>query len=279
MPSPRPAPIRWEREKRPTRREARGGHACPASSARSRGARLFAFRSSVFGLLSDFGFRASDFSLHRALTALAFFACTLLSLPAQPAKPPLYENTFEQAEIGKLPEGFMSLNGEFAVKQVGTNKCLELPGAPLDTFTVLYGPAASADVAVSARIFGTARGRREPTFGVGLGGASGFRLRVSPGKKALELLKDEDVKASVPYTWKSGTWTLLRLQIRKVKDGAWRAEGKAWEQGSAEPADWSLTTDDQTEPVTGKASIMGCPFSGTPIDFDDLRVEAATAKP
>src|SRR5262245_11193389 len=100
----------------------------------------------------------------------------------------LYENNFEKAEVGKVPDDLMVLGGEFAVKSEGTNKFLELPGSPLDSFAVQFGPAEKEDVAVSARVQGTSKGRRAPTLGVGLGGVSGWKLQVSPAKKAVELL-------------------------------------------------------------------------------------------
>src|SRR2546425_1132311 len=82
----------------------------------------------------------------------------------------VYENNFEKVEVCKLPEEvppFMVLEGAFVVKAEGTNKFLELPGQPLDTFGALFGPTESSEVEVSARIHGTAQGRRFPTFGVG----------------------------------------------------------------------------------------------------------------
>jgi hypothetical protein len=190
-----------------------------------------------------------------------------------PAKP-LYENNFEQADAGQLPDGFLALNGEFVVKEEGGNKFLELPGTPLDSFAVLFGPTETADWAVSARIFGTTKGRRSPTFGVGLGGVGGYKLQVSPGKKALELLRDQDVKASVAFDWPPGAWVHLRLQLRKIKDGEWKIEGKVWPDGSAEPAEWLVTFTDQEAPPPGRASVLGSPFAGTPIWYDDLRVTA-----
>ena len=191
-----------------------------------------------------------------------------------PAKAkPLFESNFEQTEVGKLPEGFEFAVGDFTVKADGTNKFLELPGSPLDSFSIQFGPVETADVAVSGSIFGTMKGRRGPTFGVGLGGVGGFKLQVAPGKKMLELLKDQDVKTSAAFDWKGGEWTQLRLQIRKLKDGEWKIKGKAWPQGSTEPKDWMLTLDEKEEPVAGKASVIASPFSGTPIGFDDLVVE------
>lgn len=185
----------------------------------------------------------------------------------------LYSNDFEKEEPAKLPEGFLVLNGEFTVKTLGTNRVLELPGAPLDGFAAQFGPAEAADVAVSARIFGTVRGRRGPTFGVGLGGVSGWRLQVSPGKKALELFKNDEARARTAYEWKSGTWTRFCLQVRKLKDGAWRVEGKVWMDGGEEPKEWTLAAEETELPTAGRASVAGSPFSGTPIWFDDLVVE------
>ena len=193
----------------------------------------------------------------------------------EPVRPPsvLYENNFEKADAGKLPDEFMALAGDFVVKRDGTNQVLELPGSPLDSFAMQFGPTETADVAVAARILGTAKGRRTPAFGVGLGGVAGYKLQVSPGKKSLELLKDQEVKISAAFDWQSGGWTQLHLQIRKVKAGEWRIEGKAWAQGNVEPGEWSVAFDEKEEPVAGRASVLGNPFAGTAIWFDDLRVE------
>lgn len=186
----------------------------------------------------------------------------------------LYENDFEKAAVGGVPEDLMVLGGEFAVKRSGTNQFLELPGAPLDSFAVQFGPAAKDSVTATARVFSTNKGRRTPTFGVGLGGVSGWKLQVSPGKKAVELLKDQEIKATVNHEWKSGAWTQVRLEIRKVKDGVWKIEGKAWAHDEAEPKMAMISFDDSEEPSAGRASILGSPFAGTPIWFDDLRVES-----
>jgi len=60
----------------------------------------------------------------------------------------LYENNFEKAAVGKVPEDFLVLDGSFAVKEEGGNKFLELPGAPLESFGVQFGPAEASDLAV-----------------------------------------------------------------------------------------------------------------------------------
>ena len=190
----------------------------------------------------------------------------------------LYQNDFEKAELEKVPEDFLVLDGAFAVKQEGTNKVLELPGSPLESYGVQFGPAEVSDLAVTARIMGTAKGRRFPTFGVGLNGVAGYKLQLSPSKKMLELYKEQTLQSAFPYEWKSGNWTHFRLQIRKLKDGQWRVEGKAWTEGTHEPADWMVTFDEKETPVSGKPSVFGSPFSGMPIQFDDLVVSGVNKK-
>ena len=105
--------------------------------------------------------------------------------------PPLYENNFAGATPGTVPEDFLVLDGQFAVKEEGGNKFLELPGAPLDAFGVLFGPTEKDGIAVSARIFGTAKGRRFPAFAVSLNGVGGYKLQISPAKKLVELYKGD----------------------------------------------------------------------------------------
>jgi hypothetical protein len=181
---------------------------------------------------------------------------------------PLYENNFEQAEAGKEPPGFKVVEGGFVVKADGTNKFAELPGAPLDTCFMMFDPSVAADVSVSARIRGTSQGRRAPTFAVGLNGLGGYKLQVSPAKKALELFKGEEIVGTAPFDWKSGEWCNLRLQIAKTGD-TWKLEGRAWQAG-AEPAQPLISYDEKTEPRPGPASVIGMPFASTPIQFDDL---------
>jgi len=203
--------------------------------------------------------------------------CAVIAIAtAQPAKP-LYENDFSNAAPGSLPPDFLVIDGLFAVQQDGTNRFLELPGAPLDTFGVLFGPTVKENVTVSARVFGTSKGRKHPTFGVSLNGSRGYQLRVSPAKRSIELLKDDQVLSSAAFVWESAHWTHLRLQIRKLAAGSWKIEGKAWPQdggNSKEPEGWTISAEDKGEPASGRPGIWGSPFSGEPIRFDDLFVNS-----
>lgn len=191
------------------------------------------------------------------------------------AQEKLFECDFTKSEVGKVPDEFLVLDGAFAVVEEGTNRFLELPGAPLETFGALFGPTEKDGIQVSARIYGTGKGRRFPVLGVGLNGAVPFRLQVTPSKKALELYRGDDLLVSVPFAWESGSWTKFQLRSVKSKEGEWVLSGKAWRDGTEEPKQWIVTSTSKEEPSAGKASIWGKPYSETPIHFDDLLVTRA----
>jgi hypothetical protein len=194
--------------------------------------------------------------------------------PTQAAPRILYQSSFSNTELNQVPKDFLVLDGDFAVKESDGKRVLELPGAPLDTFGVLFGSTTNAGICVSARIYGTSKGRRAPSFGVGLNGVAGYKLEVSPGKNSLEIYKGDNSEASVPFDWKSGSWTMFRLRVRQVGGEAWKVEGKAWVQTGPEPKEWMISLDEKTPPHDGRPSIWGSPYSGTSIRFDDLMVTA-----
>ncbi|MGA7882040.1 MAG: hypothetical protein WBL40_05225 [Terrimicrobiaceae bacterium] len=184
----------------------------------------------------------------------------------------LFETDFESTQVDSVPEELMVLAGQFSVREIGGNRVLELPGNPLEDFGALFGPAQSDAVAVRARIRSESTKRLAPRFGVGLCGVAGYRLLVAPGQNGLQLLKDQQVLAAAPFDWKSGTWTSLHLQVRKVSEGKWIIEGRAWAEGTSEPKEWSISAEVSEALPAGKASIWGAPYSGKPILFDDLNV-------
>jgi hypothetical protein len=207
--------------------------------------------------------------MKRTGLALVFILLTHSALADSPAKI-LYQTNFETTAVGQAPENMLVLDGEFAVRESDGRKYLELPGAPLDTFGVLFGPTTNSGVCVSVQAYGTGKGRRFPQFGVGLDGQNGYKLKVSPAKDAVEIYQGDESVASVPFHWKSGVWMALKLQIRQTDGPVWKVEGKVWPQTEAEPKDWTITLDAKTAPHAGRSSIWGSPVSGTPIRFGNF---------
>ena len=210
-------------------------------------------------------------TLSRCLLAFGLAAFT-----AQAAEP-LYKNNFEKTKIGEVPDDFLVLDGDFAVKQEGGNKYLELPGAPLDAFGFMFGPSARHGNEISARMFGTKKGRRYPVFGIALNGVNGYRLQVAPAKRAIELLKGSAVVAKVPFRWGGGEWLRLALRVEQTGAAEWTGSGRVWANGKKAPAKPTITHKEAKEPRNGKPSIWGSPYSGTPIRYDDIVVKK-TAK-
>jgi hypothetical protein len=197
-------------------------------------------------------------------------AAALVALPLCAAEP-LYKNDFEAAPVDKAPADVMIMAGSFEVKPDGAGKVLELPGEPLDTFGMLFGPSSKDNVSASGRFFGTKKGRKFPTFGISLNGVGGYRLQVSPAKNMLEFIKGDEPKLSVPFTWASDAWTSLRITVKKSGAG-WVIEGKAWPGGTPEPEKPTISLEEKAEPTAGRAGIWGSPYAGTPIRFDDLLI-------
>jgi hypothetical protein len=206
-------------------------------------------------------------TLSRCLLAFGLAAFT-----AEAAEP-LYQNNFEKTQIGEVPDDFLVLDGAFAVKQGNGNKYLELPGAPLDAFGFMFGPSARHGNEISARMFGTKKGRRFPVFGVALNGVNGYRLQVAPAKRAIELLKGSTVVAKVPFRWSGVEWLRLALRVEQTGAAEWTVSGRVWADGKKAPAKPTITHKEAKEPRNGKPSIWGSPYSGTPIRYDDIVVK------
>lgn len=192
----------------------------------------------------------------------------LLGLGAD--QPAAYSNNFAQAALGKTSDDLMILNGSFAVVDFKGTKCLELSPDPLDGDGMLFGPPGMIAGTVGARIWASSTGKRYPEFGIGSNDAGGWKLIVVPIQKILELRHGDDAKASAPYSWKSKTWTRLRLEVSHAADGTFSIRGKAWPDGAAEPSKWMIAAQDASAPPAGRASIWGMPYSGQPLRFDDL---------
>lgn len=185
--------------------------------------------------------------------------------------PAAYRNDFEKVEAGSVPEDFLVLNGAYTVKKEGGNAVLELPGEPLDTFGFLAGPEGATQV--QARIKGDVTGKRRPEFGVGLGGAAGWRLWVMPAVGEVQLVRNDEVHKAAKFDWKEGAWTHLKLAAKQMGD-TWVVQGKVWMEGTKEPEAWSVTLETK-DGVAGRASVWTIPFSGKPMQVDDLVVGPA----
>jgi hypothetical protein len=189
------------------------------------------------------------------------------------AEPKKLAMDFEAAEEGTPPSQIMVVEGAITVKAMNGNKVLEIGLDPLVDANALIGDSANGSATIETRVFASKAGRSYPRFGVGVHGQSGYRLIIFAAKKELQLVKNDEVIKSVPFEWKSEAWTKLKLEVKKVAEGKWSLSGKAWSADAEEPKEAQITHEDATLKGQGKCSIWGTPFAGTPISFDDIKIE------
>ncbi len=197
----------------------------------------------------------------------------LLAQDAAPAAPESLKEDFQKLSPGALPDELMVVDGAFSIVAAGENKLLEIGTEPLTEGAVLLGKSMKHGGTIKAKIKASSKRRSFPRFGVGLGGTSGFRLRVTPADKAVEIVKEDERVAKAEFAWKTDAWFWVELKVTpsEAKD-SWLVEGRAWEDGQPRPEAPSVTTSSSTAPPNGKASLWGAPFSLVPIQFDDVEV-------
>jgi hypothetical protein len=65
----------------------------------------------------------------------------------------------------------------------------------------------------------------------------------------------------------------VELTIRAAADGKGSTvEARAWEDGKPRPDAATLTWNNPAAAAQGRASVWGTPYSGTPIQFDDIEI-------
>ena len=210
---------------------------------------------------------------------LGLLAATVLPAYAQELKK--VDITAESWALGEPPAEVFVVDGKVEVAEKDGNKALVIhPGTELVDSCAQLATSASGSATIQTRTFASKRGRSVPRFGISAHGLSGYRLYITPAKRQLELLKGDETVASVPFTWTSESWTLLKLEVKKNGDD-WSITGSAWPATEAQPADPMLKHEDKGLKGQGKCAVWATPYSGTPIFFDDIAIEievAAAAK-
>lgn len=190
------------------------------------------------------------------------------------AEPAVFSQDFEKSTEGAPGNDLTVTDGEavFEIVREKDNKVLRMQPAPLVEGGVLLGPTIKGPGSVKARVLATSKRRSHPRFGVGMHGMSGYRVWIVPAVKELHLIRDDAVVARVPYTWASGSWVWLKLEVKAGEGDGSTISASAWQEGQPEPDSPLLTHKADSPPGTGKASLWASPFSSTPVSFDDASV-------
>tara|TARA_R110002096_G_scaffold403766_4_gene601399 strand:- start:38135 stop:38761 length:627 start_codon:yes stop_codon:yes gene_type:complete len=204
--------------------------------------------------------------MFRSISALVLLLQTALPLVAKDST----EN-FESFAVGTEPDLFI-LDGTFTVELDGGNKVLSLDPSPLVEGTVQIGKSLRTGAEITARVKGAQKRRSFPRFGVSLHGLSGYKLRVVPAKQILELVKNDEVIQTSPFVWSTDQWHVLRLRVQRLDDERWSVSGWVWAEATNPPEHANIEYIGEAKRFQGKAAIIGTPYSGSPILFDDVQI-------
>jgi len=208
-----------------------------------------------------------------------FFVPLLAAAAVQAAEMTTLTLDAEAWSEGAPPKEVFVVDGSIQVTSKDGNKVLTVLPDPITDASAQLGVSAAGEAAIKARVFASKQGRSLPKFGIAVHGMSGHRLLLNAPKRQLELVKNDEVLASAPFTWTTDTWVWLSLQAKRGGGEAWEITGKVWAADGAEPAEPQIKHADQGLKGQGKASVWGTPYSEQPIHFDDieLRIETAAA--
>jgi hypothetical protein len=210
------------------------------------------------------------------LAASLFAACSLQAQQLQS-----FEIKADDWAEGEPPKEVFVVDGTIKIGARGGNKAIIIDPNPVTDASAQLAVTANGNASIEAKILAIKRGRSTPRFGVSVHGMSGFRLIVNPAKKSLDLIKNDQTVATVPFAWTSEVWVKVKLEAQKGAADAWSITGKAWPADAAEPEEPLIKHEEKNLKGQGKCAIWATPFSGEPVFFDDIKisVEAAPAAP
>ncbi len=211
--------------------------------------------------------------MKRLLLAACLLATT--SLPAQQLQ--TFEIKADDWSEGEPPKEVFVVDGTIKIAARDGNKAIVIDPNPITDASAQLAVSASGSASIEAKILAIKRGRSTPRFGVSVHGMSGHRLIVNPAKKTLELIKNDQILASAPFTWTSEAWVKVKLDAKKGAGDVWSIIGKAWPADAAEPAEPLIKHEEKSLKGQGKCAIWATPFSGEPVFFDDIRISVEAA--
>ena len=186
-----------------------------------------------------------------------------------------FEENFSKLPNEVEPENLFILDGEFLVKTIEENKLLELSGSPVGDFGYLFGPRIREKaIELQFSFLSSKQGRRFPAIAAGIGGMRGYRFRWNVSTQKILLYRDDVLLLEKIYPWESGLWWRIRFQVLPLQDSKNLLQLKLWQKQKEEPESWLFEHRDDALFKGGKCVIWGYPYSGMPVQFDDLKISS-----
>ncbi len=139
----------------------------------------------------------------------------------------------------------------------------------LHRHAVYMGPASMSGYTVQADVMASEWRRRRPDLGLINTGYTmdlqGNAQRIQLQSWAAELRIDERVE----YAWEPNVWYTLKLRVDVEADRA-VIRGKVWKRDEAEPAEWTITTEDPEPLRQGSPGLIA--YSPIDVYLDNVSV-------
>ena len=194
--------------------------------------------------------------------------------PASAPDPRLVPFDFSDSKVGEEPEGGFVIDGSVLVIEGEAGaRGLEIGAEPLVEAGAMIGDSARGGAMIAATVVAESKRRSHPRFGIGVHGISGYRIRVVPAQKVVELVFKEETVASVPLDWKAGQALRLELVVLpgENEEAPWSIEARAWYLDEERPEKPTFTREDDSGlKGQGKPSLWGSPYAGLPIRFTEI---------
>ena len=176
---------------------------------------------------------------------------------ARVAHPLPYEEGFDAYMDGDLPPGWINAQaGRFTVSTLEGNRVFEKP--PDNTIfgraRMFLGPTDWSDYTFQADVRAPTRRRQmadvgitAQTYSLVLYGTT-QKLKLEPWEPEIER------SVTIPFSWEPDMWYRMKVRVENLPDGEVRVQGKAWQVGDAEPAEWLI---DQVDPIGNRQGAPG----------------------
>lgn len=187
---------------------------------------------------------------------------------------PLSED-FESYAVKGRPPYLVRSGARFEVAELPEGKVLSKPPSPVELHkhTTYVGHPDWHDYTVQVDVMATRSGRRLPDLGAI---NAGYTLDLMGAHQQIQVRSwGSELRGAkeVPFAWAENQWYTLKLRVG-VAGGKAVVQGKVWQRGLAEPADWTITVEDPVPVERGSAGLYG--YTPTTGYFDNLKVTSNT---
>jgi outer membrane protein assembly factor BamB len=178
---------------------------------------------------------------------------------------------FDEMEPGQTPPHWINAARKFVVAELDGEKVLhKAPRARgLNRTTTYMGSSELSDYTIEAEVMGLEQGRRKPDIGLVNGGYILDLLGAHQQVQLRSWTSELRMATQSDFSWELGKWYHLKFRVELTGEKA-LLSGKIWPRGTAEPAEWTITAEDELPIRSGSPGLVA--YSPTDVYYDNIKV-------